>query len=335
MAHNVTNPTSRRDFLAMTAAATGSVLFVRPASGASGEPQLQGIFPIMQTPFNDSGALDMETLAREVQFLHRVGAQGMTWPQMASEWPQLTFDERLAGAEAIMRADKSLDAATRPAVVIGVQANDTETAVKYARHAEKLRPDAIIAIPLNQGKDEALQMEYYSAIGEACSRPLIVQTVGQMSVDLVLRMAKQIPTLRYAKDEAGATLPRLTEYAKRGQILRGVFSGKHGPTFLDELARGAVGNMPASGFADLYVASWKAWVAGQHDQAMDLFSKTLLLIMDAQAYGVEGQKYILQLRGVFPNTKCRRPEAGSQVFDDEARAAIRRTVNYVKPWLKA
>ncbi|HTS51610.1 MAG TPA: dihydrodipicolinate synthase family protein [Bryobacteraceae bacterium] len=335
MVHSVTKPTSRRDFLALAAATTGSALFPRTASGASGEPRLEGIFPIMQTPFTDSGALDLETLAREVQFLHRVGVQGMTWPQMASEWPQLTFDERLAGAEAIMRANKAVDRATRPAVVIGVQANDIETAVKYARHAEKLSPDAIIAIPLNQGKDEAKQMEYYSAIGEACSRPLIVQTVGQMSVDLVLRMAKQIPTLRYAKDEAGATLPRLTEYAKRGQILRGVFSGKHGPTFLDELARGAVGNMPAAGFADLYVASWKAWMAGQREEAMEVFSKTLLLIMDAQAYGVEGQKYILQLRGVFPNTKCRRPETESQVLDDQAREAIRRTVNYTKRWFKA
>ncbi len=338
MADTFTNPGlntgSRRDFLAMTAVA-GSALFLRNASAAAPEPRLQGIFPIMQTPFTDSGSLDLETLAREVQFLHRAGAQGMTWPQMASEWPQLTFDERLAGAEAILRADKVLDSQTRPAVVIGVQANDIETAVKYARHAEKLGPDAIIAIPLNQGKDEAKQMEYYSAIGEACSRPLIVQTVGQMSVDLVLRMAKQIPTLRYAKDEAGATLPRLTEYAKRGQILRGVFSGKHGPTFLDELARGAVGNMPAAGFADLYVASWKAWMAGRHDEAMDVFSKTLLLIMDAQAYGVQGQKYILQLRGVFPNDKCRREAADTQVFDDEAKEAIRRTVNYAKRWFKA
>ena len=289
----------------------------------------------MQTPFTDSGSLDKETLAREVQFLHRAGVQGMTWPQMASEWPQLTFDERLAGAETIMHTGKALDAATRPAVVIGVQASDIETAVKYARHADKLSPDAIIAIPLNQGKDEALQMEYYSAIGEACSRPLIVQTVGQMSVDLVLRMAKQIPTLRYAKDEAGATLPRLTEYAKRDQIMRGVFSGKHGPTFLDELARGAVGNMPAAGFADLYVASWRAWRVGKRDEAMDAFSKTLLLIMDAQAYGVAGQKYILELRGVFPNSKCRRPEAESQVFDDEARAAIRRTVDYTRRWFTA
>ncbi|HMD48640.1 MAG TPA: dihydrodipicolinate synthase family protein [Bryobacteraceae bacterium] len=335
MASKLTNPTSRRDFLAIAGATACGGMFPRTASGATPEPRLQGIFPIMQTPFTESGALDLETLAHEVQFLQRIGVQGMTWPQMASEWPQLTFEERLAGAEAILRINKDAGAAARPAVVIGVQANDIETAVKYARHAEKIGPDAIIAIPLNQGKDEAKQMEYYSAIGEACSRPLIVQTVGQMSVDLVLRMAQKIPTLRYAKDEAGATLPRLSDYAKRGQILRGVFSGKHGPTFLDELARGAVGNMPAAGFADLYVAAWKAWMAGQRDQAMDIFSKTLLLIMDAQAYGVPGQKYILQLRGVFPNTKCRRESADSQVFDEESKAAIRRTVEYTKRWFKA
>ena len=335
MASNLKNAKSRRDFLAIAGLAACDGMFPPSTLGATPEPRLRGIFPIMQTPFSDSGALDLETLAREVQFLHRIGVQGMTWPQMASEWPQLTFEERMSGAEAIVRVNKTAHAATRPAVVIGVQANDTETAVKYARHAEKIGPDAIIAIPLNQGKDEARQMEYYSAIGEACSRPLIIQTLGQMSVDLVLRMAERIPTLRYAKDEAGSTLPRLSEYAKRGQILRGVFSGKHGPTFLDELARGAAGNMPAAGFADLYVSSWKAWNAGQRDQAMDFFSKTLLLIMDAQAYGVAGQKYILQLRGVFPNSKCRRESAESQVFDEESKAAIRRTMDYVKPWLKA
>ena len=68
---------------------------------------------------------------------------------------------------------------------------------------------------------------------------------------------------------------------------------------------------------------------------MDVFSKTLLLIMDAQAYGVPGQKYILQLRGVFPNTKCRRESTDTQVFDEESKEAIRRTVEYAKRWFKA
>lgn len=320
----------RREFLA-TAAAGGCLMFGRTAYGAW-ERKLAGIFPIMQTPFSDSGALDTETLVHEVQFLDRIGVQGMVWPQLASEYQLLAYQERLAGAEALVRANKALDARTRPAVVIGVQASDTETAVKYARHAEKLAPDAIIAIPLNGGTDEAKQLEYYTAIGEACSRPLIVQTIGSMSVDLVLRMAKQIPTLRYVKEEAGTTLPRLTEYRKRGQLLQGVFTGKHGATLLDDLARGAVGNMPASGFADLYVAAWRDWTSAKTEEAMEIFAKTLLLVADAQAYGAAGQKYILQLRGVFPNTRCR---GDAPALDDEAKEAIRRTVAYTQRWFRS
>jgi 4-hydroxy-tetrahydrodipicolinate synthase len=326
---------NRREFFA-AAAAAGSILSP-PRAWARIDRKLEGIFPIMQTPFTDAGALDTDTLAREVQFLDRIGVQGMVWPQLASEYGSLSYEERIAGAEAIMQANRALNA--RPAVVIGVQAADIESAVKYARHADKLAADAIVAIPLDGGKsdggkNDARQMEYYSAIGAACSRPLIVQAIGDMSVDLVLRMAAKIPTLRYVKDEAGTTLPRLTEYRKRGQILAGVFTGKHGPTLVDEFARGAVGNMPAAGFADLYVAVWQAWKNGKRDEALDDFAKTLLLISDAQAYGVPGQKYILELRGVFRNSKCRTMPA-TAVFDEEAKEAIRRTVSHAQRWFKS
>jgi hypothetical protein len=64
--------------------------------------------------------VDSETLAHEVQFLHRIGVQGMTWPRNASAQSVLTFDERLGGAETILRANKALDARARPPVVIGV-----------------------------------------------------------------------------------------------------------------------------------------------------------------------------------------------------------------------
>ncbi|HYL38040.1 MAG TPA: hypothetical protein VEV17_19140, partial [Bryobacteraceae bacterium] len=63
--------------------------------------------------------------------------------------------------------------------------------------------------------------------------------------------------------------------------------------------------------------------------------RTLPLIMEAQAYGVAGQKYILQLRGVFRNTICRRDQTATSVFDDQAKEAIRRTVAYSKRWFKA
>ena len=324
----------RREFLA-TAAAVASAMVPSGLRAASDDPgpKLEGIFPIMQTPFTDSGALDIDTLVREAQWLQRIGVQGMTWPQLASEYATLTYDERISGAEAIVRTVRGLDSKTRPRVVIGVQAPDAETAVKYAKHADKIGPDAIIAIPLGGGLDESKQMDYYAAIGASCSRPLIVQSIGNMSVDLVLRMAQKIPTLRYVKDEAGVTLPRLTEYHKRGQALH-VFSGKRGPTFIDELDRGAIGNMPGSGAADLYVAAWQAWKKGKRDEAMDAFSKVLLFVSAEQAYGLPGQKYLLQLRGVFPNTKCRN-DTTAAVFDDEAKAAIRHAVDYGKKWFKA
>lgn len=319
----------RREFLAAAGVTAASAF----AATDDNERKFEGIFPIVQTPFTESGAFDVDTLVKEAAWLHRIGVQGMTWPQLASEYAKLTYGERIAGAEALVGENRKLDSRTRPSVVIGVQAADTATAVKYARHADRLAPDAIIAIPLDGGNDESKQLDYYSAIGAACSRPLIVQTIGQMSVDLVLRMAQKIPTLKYVKDEAGVTLPRVTEYRKRAPNLR-VFTGKRGPTFIDDLDRGAIGNMPGSSYADLYVAAWQAWKNGNRDQALDIFGKTLLLISAEQAYGLPGMKYMLQLRGVFSNTKCRN-EIGAAVFDEEAKAAIRRAMDYEKKWFKA
>jgi hypothetical protein len=84
----------------------------------------------------------------------------------------------------------------------------------------------------------------------------------------------------------------------------------------------------------LYVAAWQQWNSGKRDEAMDTFSKTLLMIVQARAYGVPGQKYMLQLRGVFPNSKCR-AASETVVFDDDAKEAIRRTMAYNKRWFKA
>ena len=322
---------SRRQFIATAAV---SPFLLGRAAAAQTKP-FEGIFPIMQTPFKEGGALDLETLARETEFLHHVGAQGMTWPQLAGEYQTLTPEERFAGAEAIVKANRKAPAASRPAVVIGAQSDDLATAIKYAKHAGKIGADGIIALPLNGGKDPEKQAAYYHAIGSATNKPLVAQAIGDMSVDLILRMSRETPTLQYVKDEAGVTLPRLSEYARNSQKLQGVFSGKHGPNFLDELARGACGNMPAAGIADLYVAAWKAWKAGKKEEAEDIFSKTLLLIVDAQTYGIAGQKYILQLRGVFPNTVCRREDAGRVPLDDDAKRDIARTVNYAKKWFKA
>lgn len=292
---------------------------------------LAGIFPIVQTPFTPDDRLDTRTLAQEIRFLDRAGVHGVVWPQLASEYFDLTMEERLAGMEVVASTAKAL----RPAVVLGVQADDTQTALAYVRHAEKLSPDALIALPPRQEKDKQKILAYYQALGEHCNRPLFAQTIGDMSVDFVLQMVEAVPNLHFLKDEAGQTLPRLSEFARRKTAkLRGVFTGAHGRTLIDEMARGSAGTMPAAPFADLYVRVWEEWRAGRRQQAMDFFAKVSLMVAEATAYGMPGIKYLLELRGVFANTLCR--SAGKNaVLDEEAKAALRRALDYVKPVLRA
>ena len=110
--------TYRRDFLKAAAFGLAASRLV------AGSKELRGIFPIMQTPFTDSGKLDTDVLAKEVKFLDKCGVHGVVWPQLASEWSTLEPDERTAGAEAVMAAAKG----ARCAVVLGVQGPDLDAA---------------------------------------------------------------------------------------------------------------------------------------------------------------------------------------------------------------
>ncbi|MGH9658806.1 MAG: dihydrodipicolinate synthase family protein [Bryobacteraceae bacterium] len=306
---------TRREALALFAAAAPS-------------KSLEGIFPILQTPFTDSGGLDSDVLAREVKFCARCGVAGVVWPQLASEWSELTPDERRAGAEVVVAAAKG----TAPAVVLGVQAADAETAAGYAGHAQKLGADAIIALPPPGVTALDRVADYYHAIARASALPLFVQTIGEMSVEFVRRLAAQNPTLRYVKDEAGHTLTRLSEYRRSAPDLA-VFTGAHGRTLIDEIARGSAGSMPAAAFADLYVDVWRIARAGRREEALERFAPASVLIHQVQTYGLASVKYILHLRGVFPNWRCRGARAGS-TFDAEAERAVRASWEFARKRMK-
>jgi dihydrodipicolinate synthase/N-acetylneuraminate lyase len=316
---------SRRHFLTLA----GSALILRAAPGRT--KSLQGIFPIAQSPFTGANRLDLEALSAEVRFLDRTGVHGVVWPQMASEYSTLSETERFAGAEAITSTGKPL----RPAIVIGVQAPETATAVRYAQHAVKNGADAIIALPPAGVKDPTVIASYYGEIGKAADLPLFVQAIGDMSVDFLVRMAQDIPTLRYVKDEAGESpLPRMAPLRDKSEGKLHVFTGNHGVTLIDEMRRGAAGCMPASAFADLYADVWNLWEAGKHAEAIDRFGKTLVFITEAQTYGLPAVKYLLHLRGVFPTFETRVKEAHAPL-DESAKGLLKELLDTAKPYLRA
>jgi 4-hydroxy-tetrahydrodipicolinate synthase len=318
----------RRRFLHLMGAGAAALT----ARADSGRKPLRGIFPIAQSPFTEADKLDVDSLVEQVRFLDRGRVHGCVWPQIASEWFTLTESERLAGAEAIAATGKKL----RPAIVIGVQAPDVATAVKYARHAAKAGADALISLPPAGAGAEAV-LDYYKTVGSATSLPLFAQAVGDLSVDQLIAMYKAIPTLRYVKDEAGQPLERVGPLREKSRDELKVFTGMHGKTLIEEMIRGFSGSMPAAGFADLYAAAWDLWHEGKQREAVDTFGKAAILIEEAMVHGTESLKYILCLRGVF-KTYCTREKnkaGGRTHLDEGAKKALAQILDLMKPYLRA
>ncbi len=323
----------RRTFISILGASvldTALSTVARTQSPPTTAKPLRGIFAIAQTPFTSSNRLDLNVLAREVEFIDRGGVHGFVWPQMASEYSTLSKSERLAGAEAIVATGKRL----RPALVIGVQAPEVRTAVEYARHAEKLGADAIISLPPAPPDNDDAMLAYYKEVGAATELPLFAQTVRNMSVALVVRMFKEIPTLRYAKDEAGGSpLGRIGELREQTSDQLKVFTGSHSRTLVDEMQRGSSGSMPAASFADILAGVWDVWHSGWQLEALDLFEKATLFIPEMEAYGIAAMKYLLYLRGVF-TTYAVRVKDSAAPLDDSAKKTLRDLARFANPYFK-
>jgi len=295
----------RRQFL--QALAAGALALGRlPAADQPGAKPMRGLFPIGSSPFTDANELDLECLAAEVRFLNRGGVHGVIWPQIASEWTTLSKKERLDGAEAMTAAGKG----GKTAIVIGVQGPDMPTVLEYAKHAEKAGADGVCSLPPANVTDDDALFDYYRQIGSATGLPLFVQSQPfPMSIDLIVRMYKEIPTFRQIKDEAGDTLARITEIRTRTGDGVKVFTGNGVRMMINELLLGAQGFCPTVDLADVYAQVFDLWMSGKRAEAFDMFGRVLCFGSIVQAAGAP-QKYVLVVRGVFKNTRRRGDSTG-------------------------
>jgi dihydrodipicolinate synthase/N-acetylneuraminate lyase len=323
-------------------------------SGASTAPRagskvLHGLFPIGSTPFAEGDRLDLESLAAQVTFCNRGHVHGFVWPQIASGWTVLTEAERLAGTEAILAAGKG--GATT--LVVGVQSKTGSLAEvgRYAKHAVAHGADALVSLPPPGVADEKVLLDYYQQVGRMTGLPLFVQTIDNMSVDLVVEIFKTIPTAKFVKDEAaagGGPLQRIAEIRRRTNDEMKVFSGQGVRTMINEMELGFSGHCPTVALADVYAASFDLWHAGKRQEAFDMFGRILAF----NSLGTTGRDSVLIARGVFkPTVKSRSapPAAGVEVApapssgvagrgggprleDKDVRAALD---HYLKPYLRA
>ncbi len=330
---------NRRELLHQLGAAALLTTQTDRSYAATAKP-LRGLFPIGQTPCTPDNKLDLDCLAAEVNFCNRGGVHGFVWPQIASGWASLSQKERMEGVEAILSAGKG----GKTALVIGVQTKDGEIghAIEYAKHASGHGADAIVSLPPDNANDDTM-LEYYKTIGKATDLPLFVQSTGDMSVDLVVRMFKEIPTMRVIKDEAGNPIQRVSEIRERTGGKLNVFSGNGVRTMITEMERGFMGHCPTTGLTDIYAQAFDLWHAGKKREGFDMFGRVLAFESIPNA-----GSYVLIARGVFKEdtvTRAMSLPAGSPTGGGSARRAapldeagkkeIREALStYLKPYLR-
>jgi 4-hydroxy-tetrahydrodipicolinate synthase len=318
---NEIEATTRRQFLtAVGAAAAGSGLSLARAGRATGaeskarhkEP-FRGVFIIMQTPFLESLEVDEASLRRETDFLVRCGAHGMVWPAGAGETSTLSHDERVKFAKVIVE-----EARGRVPVVIGVHAPNKFEAAEYARQAEAMGADAMLALSqTDETTDTGILTEYFTAITSASKLPLIIQVSSPaLTVDFVIGLAKKLPTLRYVKEEQKPVPPRVDRYVREAKGLITPMTGGGSRNLLNEMARGSCGTMPGAGFADIQAQIWDWYDSGDKKKARELFAKMLMMAVLEQHTGYVLQKEILRRRGVFATAQMRGVKGASMDAGD-------------------
>lgn len=269
---------------------------------------IEGVIPILVTPFFENGSIDEDSLASLIDFNIAAGVAALG-VALGSEVFKFTEAERRQVIDCVVRA-----VAGRVPVIINTGATGTDLAVHYARMAEAAGADALMIMPptfFPVGAEEIL--DYYKAIDAAVSIPLILQDIPQapISPGLALRIADACPNVRYIKVE---TLPVTQKVADMAAALKGrltIFGGAGGAYFIEELRRGARGTMPFCSQPAEFVEVWNRFNAGDEAGARAVFDAAFTGINRLSGQGGDifyhVHKQLLVRRGVIRTAVVRSP----------------------------
>jgi len=293
-------------------AVTGSLLSGKPLCAEPNkttiptDPKVRGPFPILSTPFTESGEVDYDTLAKQARFVAWGGCPGMIWPQAGDAIDLLTMDEKMKGMEVLAQTTRDLPTS----LCLGVQGKDTEEMLAFAEHAEKLDPEAIISRPPDSGKTEEDLRQYWKALAAVATRPVILQTTGGVaykgqppSPELMIDLAKEFPHFGYIKEEADDVFGRMKATLAARPPVRRVFSARGGFHWVEESRLGSEGVITErAAYADVLTRIWELQESGDDpDTLKDVFGKFIQMVNVKPGHLRGINLYIWKKRGVFKN----------------------------------
>ncbi|HET9045979.1 MAG TPA: dihydrodipicolinate synthase family protein [Casimicrobiaceae bacterium] len=274
---------------------------------------LTGVFPVLATPFHADLSPDAAGLAAIARYAIHAGADGVVFPGVASEYETLTSRERAHLVEVVADAARS-----RVPFVVGGSAPDLTTTVAVVRQAREVGAAAVMIMAPKALSVAADVAAFFAEVARTADVPIMLQNApppagSGLAVDVVLDVMRAVPQIAYVKEEAlpsGARISRLIAGAPA--TLRGVLGGAGGRYITDELARGALGTMPAVELTELHAALFGAHRMGDRAAVRRWFDRMLPVLNMQAVFRMSLTKEVLRRRGII---ECAAKRAPGPSFD--------------------
>lgn len=283
-------------------------------------PLERGVWGILATPFDRSGAVDLDSMSRQIELFARAGARGVVALGVFGEAARLDEAERRTVAHAAL----SSAAAHGLGTVVGITTIDREETVAQGRAAvavarEVAGDDALAPGGLLRGlmvqvptSEPSAIAEHMTAVHEATGAGIVVQDYPRSSgidVDAAVLAAAvaPLPFVVAVKAESTPTPPAVATLVAGCDAP--VFGGLGGVALIDELTAGAAGAMTGFSFPEGLAATVAAFEQGGTDAARDVWARWMPLAIFEQQDGLALtiRKEILHRRGILAHPTARPP----------------------------
>lgn len=275
-------------------------------------PPLTGIYPIAPTPFMASGDLDLPGMRRVLDCMIDQGVDGICILANYSEQFLLTDAERSTLLDLCLA-----HVAGRVPVIVTCSHFSTRIAGERGQAAAAAGAAMLMLMPPYHGtglrSDEAGMLEHFSHVAEAASLPLMVQDAPlsgvQLSVPFLVRLAREVPAVRYFKIEVPGTAAKLRALIEAGgPLIAGPFDGEESITLMADLDAGATGTMPSALLPDLIKPVVELHRSGRRKEAAAAYARILPLInYENRQCGLRATKTVMAAGGVIRSDVVRHP----------------------------
>ena len=288
---------------------------------------IRGAVPVLAMPFDDDGAIDEDSLRREIDFCLEAGSQAICFG-VGSESNQLTDAER---AQVWTLAALYLNGAA-PLIAATSHAS-REGTIALTRLARECGVDCAMVNPQPRTGEGLVAL--FRDLSERVGLPLMIQdAAGNAPVDVLLRAARDASTVVAAKLESAGAPLKIAQFVaglrETGHLAEdgaghgtghgtgriSVLGGAGGNYLPEELEAGAVGTMPHPAIIDAFRTVCDRYAAGDATGGYDVYLRQIAPLLRAVAIAGPGQgdgggtmvwvhKALLVRAGVLRTTYCR------------------------------